>query len=171
MTQSYMHDSQAVAARAELAARAEQRERFALVSIGVGTLASGASIVGALAASGGFVDAPVTPTIITALVSFFVCAVSSTLIVLTAIGFARVAERASTVTGRGAIITGGVAGGVGVVVVPLFLALYGFSPTAGVAALAIVATALALAGGALAPWRFGFARPTHAAATENLRVP
>lgn len=109
MTQSYVHDSQAVAARAELAARAEQRERFALVSIGVGTLASGASMVGALAASGGFVDAPVTPTIITALVSFFVCAVSSTLIVLTAIGFARVAERASTVAGRAAIITGGVA--------------------------------------------------------------
>ncbi len=143
---------------------------FALYCIGVGTLASGVVIVGTVAATGGFMFAPVFPTILAFIVGFLVSAVSSSLIVLTAVGFARVAERASTVVGRAAIIAGGVAGGVGVVVLPPTLAIYGQGPTVGLTALVIVGTALALAGGALAPWRYGFARPIDPAASEHSGV-
>lgn len=135
----------------------DRRGPFALFSVGVGTLASGVAIVAQVAATGGFVDAPVGPTVVVFIVGFLVSAVSSSLIVLTAVGFARVAERASTVVGRAVIIAGGVAGGVGVVVLPPTLAIYGPGSAVVLTALVIVGTALALAGGALAPWRYGFA--------------
>ena len=145
--------------RPAIVERPDRWGSYAAFSIGVGTLVSGVIPISVVASDGGFVNAPIVPTLITSLVGFVISAVSNTLVVLTAVGFARVAERAASVAGRAVIITAGVAGGVGLVIIPLFVALDGPGPAIGATALVILGTALALAGGALAPWRYGFARP------------
>lgn len=144
---------------------------YAVLSIGIGTLVSGVIPISVLVAEGGIPSAPLGPTLMTALLGFVVSGLSSSLVVFTAIGFARVAARASSVLGRAAIITTGVTGGVGIVVLPLCISLDGTGPLIGGAALVTLGTALALAGGALAPWRYGFARPTSSAQATTDPVP
>lgn len=163
--------------RPAIVERPERWGSYAVFSIGVGTLLSGVVPFVLFGVEGGIGYVPLAQTLMTALVAFVVSGLACTVIVLTAVGFARVAERAATISGRAAIITAGVAGGTSLVVIPLFVALDGPGPVIGATALVIFGTALALAGGALAPWRYGFARPERddhadsANATEIPRVP
>lgn len=145
--------------RPAIVERPDRWGSYALVSIGVGTLVCGIVPIALFSVEGGIGFVPLAQTLMTALLAFVVSGFACTLVVLTAVGFARVAERAATVVGRAAIITVGVASGMSLVVLPLLFALDGTAVVIGIAALVIVGTALALAGGALAPWRHGFARP------------
>lgn len=81
----------------------------------------------------------------------------SALATLTAVAFAQLSRRASTTRVRALIIVGGFTLSVSLVTVPVLVELRW--PPAGIAGFVaiIVLIALAFAGGALAPWRYGFA--------------
>lgn len=81
----------------------------------------------------------------------------SALATLTAVAFAHLSRRASTTFVRALIIVGGLTLSVSLVTAPLLVELrWPPAAIAGFVAI-IVLIALALAGGALAPWRYGFA--------------
>lgn len=87
--------------------------------------------------------------------------VSSGLVALTAVAFAAAARRTARVGVRALIIGFGTAGAVSVVTVA-WAFLFENPEFAVVSIVFNLLTGFALAGGALAPWRFGFARPAPA---------
>lgn len=143
---------------------------YALVSIGAGTVlvvALGLWFMAVMGSATGLGWWPFLPAAFMGGFLGFWCVV---LVVFVAIGFARLAQRAVHLTSRFVIIAGGVLLSLTLVTTgPLALAGY---PADALLPFPVIASvpAVLLAAAAVAPWRYGFARPIDPAASEHSGV-
>lgn len=144
--------------------------RFVAFSSAVGALVAGCVAVPLFFTVGIFADGNGGAGFLYLVAGGIVSALLSGAVAVTAVGFAAVARRVSYRWLRALIIWWGTAAAVSVITVPYSLVTFDATFALSTVILNVV-SGLALAGGALAPWRYGFARPEHTLPTDAPRVP